>query len=97
VSRIFSSHSSSDNREAVALKRWLADQRPELANEIFLDIDPRTKAYRHLMDKREHAAFRSSRKRLIAAFRSSRKRLIAGAAHVDAAVVGTRSIRVKLP
>ena len=27
-------------REAVALKRWLAEQDPPLANEIFLDIDP---------------------------------------------------------
>jgi hypothetical protein len=26
----------------VALKQWLAEQRPELANEIFLDIDPGT-------------------------------------------------------
>ena len=34
------SHSSADNRAAVALKRWLAAQRPELANEIFLDVDP---------------------------------------------------------
>ena len=42
MSRIFLSHSSRDNRQAVALKRWLADQRPELANEIFLDIDPQT-------------------------------------------------------
>ena len=40
MSRIFLSHSSPDNREAVALKQWLAEQRPELANEIFLDIDP---------------------------------------------------------
>jgi len=40
VSRIFLSHSSADNRAAVALKRWLAAQRPELANEIFLDVDP---------------------------------------------------------
>ena len=40
MSRIFLSHSSRDNRQAVALKQWLAEQRPELANEIFLDIDP---------------------------------------------------------
>ena len=40
MSRIFLSHSSRDNRQAVALKKWLAEQRPELANEIFLDIDP---------------------------------------------------------
>ncbi|MGO9350188.1 MAG: TIR domain-containing protein [Mycobacterium sp.] len=38
LSRIFLSHSSRDNREAVALKRWLSGQRPELADEIFLDI-----------------------------------------------------------
>jgi WD40 repeat protein len=40
VSRIFLSHSSQDNREALALKQWLSAQRPELATEIFLDIDP---------------------------------------------------------
>ena len=40
MSRIFLSHSSRDNRAALALKQWLAEQRPELANEIFLDIDP---------------------------------------------------------
>jgi WD40 repeat protein len=40
VSRIFLSHSSRDNREALALKQWLTEQRPQLANEIFLDIDP---------------------------------------------------------
>ena len=40
MSRIFLSHSSRDNRAALALKQWLAQQRPELANEIFLDIDP---------------------------------------------------------
>jgi len=38
VSRIFLSHSSQDNRQAVALRQWLSEQRPELANEIFLDI-----------------------------------------------------------
>jgi hypothetical protein len=37
--RIFLSHSSSNNREAKALKQWLLDQVPELANEIFLDLD----------------------------------------------------------
>jgi hypothetical protein len=42
VSRIFLSHSSLDWRAAVALKRWLGEQRPELANEVFLDIDPET-------------------------------------------------------
>ena len=30
-SRIFLSHSSKDNREAVALKQWLVDQDPHLA------------------------------------------------------------------
>ena len=40
MSRIFLSHSRRDNRAALALKHWLAQQRPELANEIFLDIDP---------------------------------------------------------
>ena len=40
MSRIFLSHSSQDNREALALKQWLSAQRPELATEIFLDIDP---------------------------------------------------------
>jgi WD40 repeat protein len=39
MSRIFLSHASADNREALALKKWLVEQRPELANEIFLDID----------------------------------------------------------
>lgn len=39
MSRIFLSHASADNRAAVALKEWLIEQRPELANEIFLDID----------------------------------------------------------
>jgi hypothetical protein len=42
VSRIFLSHSSRDNRPAIALKGWLSEQRPELANEIFLDISPDT-------------------------------------------------------
>ena len=42
MSRIFLSHSSVDNREAVALKQWLAKQNPRLANEIFLDLDPGT-------------------------------------------------------
>jgi hypothetical protein len=42
VLRIFISHKSDDSREAVALKQWLAEQRPELDVEIFLDIDPNT-------------------------------------------------------
>ena len=41
MSRIFLSHSGADWREAVALKA-LAEQDPPLANEIFLDLDPRT-------------------------------------------------------
>ncbi len=40
MSRIFLSHSSHDMRQAIALKHWLAEQDPPLANEIFLDIDP---------------------------------------------------------
>ena len=42
MSRIFLSHSSGDSRQAVALKLWLSQQRPELANEIFVDLDPQT-------------------------------------------------------
>ncbi|MCX2933722.1 TIR domain-containing protein [Mycobacterium sp. CVI_P3] len=42
MSRIFVSHSSRNTREAVALKRWLVEQDPPLANEIFLDVDPDT-------------------------------------------------------
>ncbi len=42
MSLIFLSHSSRDNRAALALKKWLEEQRPELANEIFLDIDSET-------------------------------------------------------
>jgi hypothetical protein len=42
VLRIFISHKSDDSREAVALKQWLAEQRPELDVETFLDIDPNT-------------------------------------------------------
>jgi WD40 repeat protein len=38
-SRIFLSHSSQDNREAVALKQWLVDKDPPLASDIFLDLD----------------------------------------------------------
>jgi hypothetical protein len=38
VSRIFVSHSSADNRQAVALLQWLTGVRPELATEIFIDI-----------------------------------------------------------
>jgi WD40 repeat protein len=42
MSRIFVSHSSRDNRQAIALVQWLSEQRPELANEIFLDISAET-------------------------------------------------------
>jgi WD40 repeat protein len=37
--RIFLSHSSLDTAQAVALKRWLVEQEPGLAEEIFLDLD----------------------------------------------------------
>jgi WD40 repeat protein len=40
--RVFLSHSRKNNREAVALKVWLSERRPELADEIYLDIDPNT-------------------------------------------------------
>ena len=40
--RIFLSHSSRDSREAVALKQWLEGRRPELVDDIFLDIDAQT-------------------------------------------------------
>jgi WD40 repeat protein len=40
VSRIFLSHSGADARQALALKKWLVEQDPPLANEIFLAIDP---------------------------------------------------------
>lgn len=39
MSRIFLSHASEDSREALALKTWLTEQEPRLANEIFLDFD----------------------------------------------------------
>ncbi|MGH3522710.1 MAG: toll/interleukin-1 receptor domain-containing protein, partial [Mycobacterium sp.] len=42
MSRIFLSHSSQDLIAAAALKQWLAEQDPPLANEIFLDTDPGT-------------------------------------------------------
>jgi hypothetical protein len=41
MSRIFLSHSSLDNRQTIALQRWLIEQEPPLANEIFLDLDSR--------------------------------------------------------
>ena len=42
MSRIFLSHSSRDNRHAIALKRWLEQAEPGLAGEIFLDLDSDT-------------------------------------------------------
>jgi WD40 repeat protein len=42
MSRVFLSHSSRDNRQAVAVKKWLIEQEPGLAEEIFLDLDPHT-------------------------------------------------------
>jgi WD40 repeat protein len=42
VSRVFLSHSSKDTRQAVALKAWLAERRPELRDEIFIDVDAQT-------------------------------------------------------
>jgi hypothetical protein len=40
VSRVFLSHSSRDSRQAVAVKKWLIEQEPGLAEEIYLDVDP---------------------------------------------------------
>jgi WD40 repeat protein len=42
MTRVFLSHSSRDNLQAMALKQWLAEQDPGLADEIFLDSDPGT-------------------------------------------------------
>ena len=42
MSRIFLSHSSADNRQAVALVQWLCEVRPELATEIFIDVGAET-------------------------------------------------------
>lgn len=42
MSRVFLSHSGADNRQAAALKAWLIDADPGLADEIFLDLDPHT-------------------------------------------------------
>ena len=42
MSRVFLSHSSRDSRQAVAVKAWLIEQEPGLAEEIFLDLDPHT-------------------------------------------------------
>ena len=37
--KVFLSHSSRDNRQAVALKAWLVSAEPGLDGEIFLDLD----------------------------------------------------------
>jgi WD40 repeat protein len=42
MSRIFLSHASKDGRASRALKQWLSEQDPPLANEIFLDTDRET-------------------------------------------------------
>jgi WD40 repeat protein len=42
MSRVFLSHASHDLAAAVALKQWLSEQDPPLANEIFLDADAGT-------------------------------------------------------
>lgn len=39
MTRIFLSHSSKNNAQAIALKKWLVQQDPPLAQEIFLDQD----------------------------------------------------------
>ncbi|MFI6430259.1 TIR domain-containing protein [Rhodococcus oryzae] len=39
MSRVFITYSSRDRRQAIALKRWLAEREPGLAREIFLDVD----------------------------------------------------------
>ncbi|CAM3789303.1 TIR domain-containing protein [Smaragdicoccus niigatensis] len=41
MSRIFISHSSLDSAQAICVQQWLIEQDPPLANEIFLDLDPR--------------------------------------------------------
>ncbi|WP_433754394.1 TIR domain-containing protein [Nocardia sp. CA-135398] len=42
MSRVFLSHSSRDDREAIALKAWLTEADPGLTGEIFLDLDRQT-------------------------------------------------------
>ncbi|MFI6956108.1 TIR domain-containing protein [Nocardia sp. NPDC050408] len=42
MSRVFLSHSSRDDREAIALKTWLTAADPGLTGEIFLDLDRQT-------------------------------------------------------
>jgi probable F420-dependent oxidoreductase len=39
MGRIFLSHSSQDNAQAIALRQWLVEQNPSLLGEIFLDLD----------------------------------------------------------
>jgi hypothetical protein len=39
---VFLSLSSWDGRQAVAVKAWLIEQEPGLAEEVFLDLDPHT-------------------------------------------------------
>ena len=39
---MFLSHSSRDSRQAIAVKAWLIEQEPGLAEEIYLDLDPHT-------------------------------------------------------
>jgi hypothetical protein len=40
--RVFLSHSSRDSRQAIAVKAWLIEREPGLAEEIFLDLDLHT-------------------------------------------------------
>ncbi|MGV9678821.1 nSTAND1 domain-containing NTPase [Nocardia sp. NPDC003482] len=42
MSRVFISHSGRDSAWALAVARWLVAEQPDLAGEIFLDIDPET-------------------------------------------------------
>jgi WD40 repeat protein len=42
MSRVFLSHSRWDSRQAIAVKAWLIEQEPGLADEIYLDLDPHT-------------------------------------------------------
>ena len=42
MSRVFLSHSSRNNRHAIALKRWLEQAEPGLVGEIYLDLDDET-------------------------------------------------------
>jgi len=39
---VFSSHSSRDSLQAVAVTKWLREQEPGLVDEICLDLDPHT-------------------------------------------------------